>query len=637
MLTRPAHILLAVLLALLLALPWVWPFTFGPTAAVEPYLVAAVVAALLLALWPGARPGGGAGIAAGGWLLAALLSSVIGLLQYFHLEERFSFRIADFVLTLLTAFGFDGPYPLSSWINISVPGQAFGNLRQPNLLATLLMIGLLALRWWLQRGGAVARLRPPRRALVWALAALAVALLLVALAASASRIGLVELVLLGLLVAWWSRRDGHWWWSHGGGRWRSSWGVRWRWRWMPPVLMAAWACYALASLALPWLLQHSEGLTTGRALVNRLEHGEDTCGSRLILWRNVLHLIAQHPWAGWWSRGGLIYAHYITLYDGPRFCHILDNAHNLPLHLAVQLGAPVALAACALTLWLIWRGRPWAETDPTRQLAWGVLGAIGLHSMVEYPLWYGPFQTAALLCVWLLWRTRARANQSNALRVVMLRTVGVRYVLPLAVCMLVIPIGVRVYSDNGEAVDPYSYIFWGYVTAALYGTWLLWHWLAPQPARTAVRALCAGGARYALAALMLAACAYVGWDYRRVSQMYLSQEDRLPAYRADPLAAAQKSWLFAGTVDFAALTREQPTRENAAWMLPLALQSLYFSPEPSVITRVIESASLLGQDDLALAHAARFKAAFPQEFRAWSARNHQPPASQEEPQEADDE
>lgn len=36
-----------------------------------------------------------------------------------------------------------------------------------------------------------------------------------------------------------------------------------------------------------------------------------------------------------------------------------------------------------------------------------------------------------------------------------------------------------------------------------------------------------------------------------------------------------------------------------------------------MITRVIESATLLGQDELALAHLARFRAAFPQAHADW--------------------
>ena len=567
MLLRPAHILAAALLAL----PWLWPHTYGPSAAVEPYLVSAVVAALLLALWPRT---GSAGVAAGGWLAAALASSAIGLLQYFHLEARFNQNVIWPLAYLhLDARAF-------TLANYSVAGQAFGNLRQTNLLATLLVIGLFALRWWFMRAP-----RPGVAARVAALAA--AALLLAALAATASRVGMVELALLALLALVWARAEGRFRWQGlvaagalallvayaaatalYAGRWELL---------LPPLFALVWALakrrvrrpalivaaallfYALAAWALPWLLQHWQDVA-GRDLLDRLEHAESTCGSRKILWRNVAHLIAQQPWTGWgWGR--LNYAHYITLYDGPRFCHILDNAHNLPLHLAVELGVPAALAACALALGLIWRGRPWAETDPTRQLAWGVLGAIALHSMVEYPLWYGPFQIAALLCVGLLWRPRA-------------------------------------------ALFP--------------------------------RAWAVGG-RVALAALMLAACAYVGWDYRRVSQIYLQPDERARAYRDDPLTPARHSILFAGTVRFAELTMERPTRANAAWMLPAALQSLAYSPEPRVIERVIESASWLGQDDLALTHMARYKAAFPKEFQAWSERNRRRQEGEEDDDEEEDE
>jgi hypothetical protein len=259
----------------------------------------------------------------------------------------------------------------------------------------------------------------------------------------------------------------------------------------------------------------------------------------------VLHLIGLKPWTGW-GWGELGYAHYITLYDGPRFCHILDNAHNLPLHLAVELGAPAALLACALAAWLVWRARPWAERQPARQLAWGALLAIGIHSLVEYPLWYGPFQVAAITSVWLLWATRARAG----------------------------------------ARTPAS----------------------PWP-------------RHAAAAALLCAVAYAGWDYHRVSQIYLPPEQRSPRYRDDPMAHARQSWLYAGVTRFADVTSRAVTRDNAAWMLPAALQTLHYSAESRVIIQVIESASVLGQNELALEHLERFRAAFPREYRAWADEN----------------
>ncbi len=208
---------------------------------------------------------------------------------------------------------------------------------------------------------------------------LAAALLAAGNAASASRTGLLELGLLLLLTLLW-------------GDWRQSATRR--------LLAVALLSYAAAALALPWLAglnPHSSGI------VAHLQEGNAACASRLTLWRNVLHLIAQKPWFGW-GWGELDFAHFVTRYPGARFCDILDNAHNLPLHLAVELGLPLALAVCGVGCWLVWRARAWRETQPARQLAWGVLALILLHSLLEYPLWYGPFQVAFGLSLWLLWR-----------------------------------------------------------------------------------------------------------------------------------------------------------------------------------------------------------------------------------------
>ena len=49
----------------------------------------------------------------------------------------------------------------------------------------------------------------------------------------------------------------------------------------------------------------------------------------------------------------------------------------------------------------------------------------------------------------------------------------------------------------------------------------------------------------------------------------------------------------------------------------LALQLLHFSPEASVVARVIESARLLGRDEEVAYYRLRFQAAYPQEYAAW--------------------
>jgi O-antigen ligase len=157
------------------------------------------------------------------------------------------------------------------------------------------------------------------------------------------------------------------------------------------------------------LLDALTGAMPARTLWGRLGGGQ-ACSSRLVLWSNVLHLIALKPLTGW-GWGELDYAHFDTLYAGPRFLRHPGQRHNLPLHFAVELGVPVAAAACALALWWAWRQRPWAEAAPLRQLAWALLAVILLHSMLEYPLWYGPFQIAFGVSLGWLIVNRARGNR----------------------------------------------------------------------------------------------------------------------------------------------------------------------------------------------------------------------------------
>ncbi|MDO8318674.1 Wzy polymerase domain-containing protein [Rhodoferax sp.] len=362
--------------ALLITLPWLNPFSPGPTAAVTPLLFAWVCAAGLLLLRAStgheATRQDWVRMVAGAWMAAAGLSAIIGLLQYFG------------------ATGW-----LGWWVNHTELGSTYGNLRQRNQFASLMNIGLVAVLWWLVQPPTRPSDRPEDRVQV----ALVLALLLGAgNAASASRTGLFQLLLVLALSLYWRHRvrlDG------------ASTLSR---KALPWVLLAAVLSYAMANWALPWLAG-LDPLNSGAWA--RLRSGDAVCSSRVTLWRNVLHLIAQKPWLGW-GWGELDYAHFITLYPGARFCDILDNAHNLPLHLAVELGLPLASGLCGGALWLVWRTQPWRELDATRQMAWAILAVIVLHSLLEYPLWYGPFQMAAGLSIWLLLPVSGRGNRTLA-------------------------------------------------------------------------------------------------------------------------------------------------------------------------------------------------------------------------------
>jgi O-antigen ligase len=360
------------LAALLLALPFLNPFSLIPSGIfgfTEVYLLTACLAPFLLAWLPLRGRQTAVRIVAWGWLLAAVLNSIIGLCQYFG----------------VTGTALIAPAPL---------GDAGGNVRQTNILATLQVISLLALAW-LWRTHAL----PFKRGILKnGLPIVLAATILTGLAATASRIGMVELFAVALMMTGYTLRPAE---NSDGDiqRRRSIWLAL-------GVCLTAIVFYFIVTEILSLVLHGTAG-SYGRNLISRWAYAENSCNSRFTLYGNVLHLISLKPWTGW-GWGNLAWANFVTLYDGNRMCSPwMDNAHNLPLHLAVTLGIPAAVIICGAVLYVIWRQRPWRERDPGRQLAWGILLALGLHSMTEYPLWYGPFQVAVVICVALLWRPAA--------------------------------------------------------------------------------------------------------------------------------------------------------------------------------------------------------------------------------------
>ncbi len=504
-----------VLLCATLALPWLNPFAFGPTPPVAQWLITGMCAAacLLFLAW---RPRSDAlpFVSAQSWLLAGVISCALALLQFLGFANE-----------------------LAPWVNQTQVGEAFANLRQRNQFGSLANIGFAALLW---------RMASPtpksttdlNAACVVQWAPLCAAVLFGAgIAASSSRTGLAQLLAL-TLVNWF-------------------WGAA-RTAPMRRILIGVWASYVATALLLPVLA----GIGFGNAgILSRLDAAASPCMSRLTLWTNVVDLIALKPFWGW-GWGELDYAHFITLYPGgpsERFCDILDNAHNLPLHLAVELGLPMAILICGLIAWIAGRLRPWAEKNGARQMAWSVLLIIGLHSLLEYPLWYGPFQLAAVLSLAILWITNGRPSNTSAV-----------------------------------GPDRLSNAF------------------RPMPRTAAFRAALAG-----FAAALLAAITYAFWDYHRVSQIYLTSSERSEKYRENTLEKIRWSWLYQGQVQFAELTVTALTPENAAAVNALAQSALHFSPEAKVAEKIIQSAKMLGRDEEAQYYELRYRAAFPLAHQRW--------------------
>jgi hypothetical protein len=401
-----------------LAYPWLHPAARGPTYAVEPLLVSLLCVVVLLALSamegrteiPRALPAvaaAGAGLiwaadyvasgsfapspsAVAAWLVlgAVMASAALGAMARTG-EQIFPWSASLLAWAWLAAALFSTVIALaqyfgaSDWLGPlaahSPERHAYGNLRQKNHYATLANIGLLCAVWLTLHG---------KPALPRWLAGAATLLLCAGTAASASRTGAVQLVAVLVLSAWWHRRAPS----------RAAW------------LFIPLLCYLAAALLLYFVFDGAG--RSGPSLVHRLAGDVPLCSSRTVLWQNMVQLVLERPGLGWGWRE-LAHSFYMGSFE-PRFCALVFNAHTLPLHVAVEFGVPAALALCAVCLWAIVRARPWGQSDPARRLAWGVATLIGLHSLVEYPLWYGPFQIALGLCVGMLCGSRKGLPVSRA-------------------------------------------------------------------------------------------------------------------------------------------------------------------------------------------------------------------------------
>jgi hypothetical protein len=425
-----------------------------------------------------------------GLLAAAVISAVLGMLQYLGLARE-----------------------LSPWVNQPLKGDAFANLRQRNQFASLTSLGLVALLGWLA-ARAKAQSMTTR---CWLIAVVLLNVLAAGVACSVSRTGAVQWVLVGVLMAAWS-------WRSAKQEPRFGTGLVWL-AISAPLLVAVW------SVLMPWLALQTTGEWGASMILRVTGQAQDyaACGGRRVLWSNVLAMLAQHPWLGW-GWGETDYAHFMTGYSSMRFCDMLDNAHDFPLHLALEFGVPFAAAVMALIgLWVL-RRTPWREDHPWRVMAWCLILVLGLHSLLEYPLWYGPFQMTLGFAIGLLWASpNAQAKQE---------------------------------TQEGPML---------------------------------------------VAALLFIGCLYAAWDFNRVGQIYRQAISRDAAYRDNPLHHAKQSWLFKNQADFAELTTQNVTQDNAAELYPQAVRLMHYSPEARVVQRVIDSGKLLGHEDQAQALTARLE------------------------------
>lgn len=247
---------------------------------------------------------------------------------------------------------------LNSVVTAKTSSAVYGNIAQPNHFANYVALGLFSLGLLQHRF----RLR------IWQTGVLAAPMLFV-MVLSGSRSGWLYLVAAVVLAWWWQRREPS----------------------LKSLLRYALALcvgYALMHglVQLPWLQGSSGSVTAAERLFGEAASGR----IRLHLWREAGLIFAQYPLFGA-GFGQFAWQHLQLAAElrNPAITDLYNHAHNIVMQLAAETGlAGVLTLFITLGIWgwrTLLRG---AYYTLEHWWALAVLAVIGIHSLLEYPLWY---------------------------------------------------------------------------------------------------------------------------------------------------------------------------------------------------------------------------------------------------------
>ena len=277
-------------------------------------------------------------------LLGTELSALAGILQHY--------RWHTFLDTVITS---------------KVSMAIYGNMAQPNHYANYISMGLISL----------GLLRPHMR---WWQALLLAAPLLFVMVLSGSRSSWLYLLGMATLAFIWQQRDKS---------------CRHLLHYTLLLLLGFGLMHWVVQI--PWLAG-STGVTT----MQRLFAADSSGSIRLYLWQESWLIFSQFPMLGA-GLGQYAWQHFqlVPVLQATNISGLYNNAHNLLMQLAAEMGlAGLLILLGTLGLWL-WQIR---RAHLTLHHWWGyaVLLVLGIHSMLEYPLWYAYFMGIAAILLGVL-------------------------------------------------------------------------------------------------------------------------------------------------------------------------------------------------------------------------------------------
>lgn len=268
------------------------------------------------------------------------------------------------VSALLAVLQFFGLQAAPQWPAEVAGARMTANLGQPNRLADYLWLGVTS-ACYLGWQGVLPRTVS---------AILAIAIALVSVLSGSRMIALFEIALT--LVIW-----------------SSTGGMRTGKRGLAGLLAGAFVGLILLTLA-SYVVQLRSGTQLGASahIVTRYEPQVLGSDARLDLWREGISIIRAHPLTGVGVgnfRWEMLHAAALAPPAANTY-PVAEHTHNIILQWAAEVGIPLTLLVIVLASRILWfdlRRMAGAEFI----LVGGVLSTIGIHSLLEYPLWFAYF------------------------------------------------------------------------------------------------------------------------------------------------------------------------------------------------------------------------------------------------------
>lgn len=287
-----------------------------------------------------------------------LLWAALIMMAAHHAAQAFGLiKLADFIAWYLLA---GGVWNALSELNHLNNSELFGvgTIGQSNQLCDYLFLSCCSLLYLFAR-----------QLLGWRILIFCLLLLTAELGLASSRSGVLYLFAGGVLVGLWRRMDD----QAGYQRLRSGYLLF-------ALLYIAW------QIIYPLL-----GFTTGMTRLAAVASDANTPSLRLFFWKDAWDIFLQYPWLGA-GFGEFDWAFFMhgQIHDHGVINNRIEHAHNIFMQLLAEMGM-------VGTLWLIAIGGLWfknvlqSKSDSAKWWCFALLSVMGIHSLLEYPLWLSNF------------------------------------------------------------------------------------------------------------------------------------------------------------------------------------------------------------------------------------------------------